>query len=424
MRILVLIVAFIIFSPTLQGQEILKTPIKEKSSFLKDLYTDFLKYGTVYGAGDISNSIEAAEPTFFLRTNQDGSLYSIPDVVDNTEVFPFDYRYGFGIRKLARFDYERKPKNFYDGTENQLAFSAPTSAFKGLEYQFHFEKERWRGEDFTNFNYFLKHTGKYHIAKIQAREVGKINLNYNSAELRARLPIGKKFSISAGAIVRGHERAYGYNPVEIWLNETAIQYDGNGNVIIGPDGNPAEYPVNQWYSLGREYGYQDIFYTQTSTDPYGNEVVLQDWYWINEEGETIASSDLDFRERIMPGLMNRFNGEAWDLLDPWMEIAPIVGVDFYHYKRDFWLHAYANYILPYHKYIAGEEEFSYLNRNNWGKGGLILDNDLEQWDDYSAGISLGTKLGKNLGVFVEGEYTKMWDSKLYQTTFGLNYTFK
>lgn len=422
MRILVLIVAFIIFSPILQGQEILKTPIKEKSSFLKDLYTDFLKYGTVYGAGDISNSIEAAEPTFFLRTNQDGSLYSIPDVVDNTEVFPFDYRYGFGIRKLARFDYERKPKNFYDGTENQLAFSAPTSAFKGLEYQFHFEKERWRGEDFTNFNYFLKHTGKYHIAKIQAREVGKINLNYNSAELRARLPIGKKFSISAGAIVRGHERAYGYNPVEIWLNETAIQYDGNGNVIIGPDGNPAEYPVNQWYSLGREYGYQDIFYTQTSTDPYGNEVVLQDWYWINEEGETIASSDLDFRERIMPGLMNRFNGEAWDLLDPWMEIAPIVGVDFYHYKRDFWLHAYANYILPYHKYIAGEEEFSYLNRNNWGKGGLILDNDLEQWDDYSAGISLGTKLGKNLGVFVEGEYTKMWDSKLYQTTFGLNYT--
>ena len=37
-------------------------------------------------------------------------LYSIPDVVNNTEVFPFDYRYGFGIRKLARFDYERKPK--------------------------------------------------------------------------------------------------------------------------------------------------------------------------------------------------------------------------------------------------------------------------------------------------------------------------
>ena len=387
-----------------------------KDKFFKSIYKDFLKYGTVYGAGEISNSVEAAEPTYFLRTNPDGSLYSIPDVVNNTEVFPFDYRYGFGIRKLARFDYERKPKNFYDGTEEQLAFSAPTSAVTGLEYQFHFEKERWRGRDFTNYNFFLKHTGKYHIAKIQAREVGKINLNYNSAELRARLPIGKKFSISAGAIARGHERAYGYNPIEIWLNETEMLDDGNGGQF--------ENPVNQWYQLGYDNGYTDIFYTQTSTTPYGGNTVTQDWCWVDENGVQVAHSDLDFRERVMPGLMNEFNGAAWDLLDPWVEVAPIVGVDFYHYKRNFWLHAYANYILPAHTYIAGEEEFSYLNRNNWGKGGLILNNELEQWSDYSAGLSFGTKIGKNLGIFIEGEYSKMWDSKLYQTTFGLNYTFK
>ena len=405
MKKILLIFVLLITLPS-YGQEP-TTPNKGK--FFKSLYKDFLKYGTVYGAGDISNSVEAAEPTYFLRTNPDGSLYSIPDVVDNTETFPFDYRYGFGIRKLARFDYERKPKNFYDGTEEQLAFSAPTSAISGLEYQFHFEKERWMGRDFTNYNFFLKHTGKYHIAKVQAREVGKINLNYNSAELRARLPIGKKFSFSAGAILRGHERAYGYNPVEIWLNET----DEFGN------------PVNQWYQLGREYGYTDIFYTQTSTDyNTGGETITQDWCWVDEDGVQVAHSDLDFRESVMPGLMNRFNGEAWDLLDPWMEVAPIVGVDFYHYKRNFWLHAYANYILPYHSYVAGEKEFSYLNRNNWGKGGLRQDAELEQWNDYSAGISFGTKIGKNLGIFIEGEYSKMWDSKLYQTTFGLNYTFK
>ena len=387
-----------------------------KDKFFKSIYKDFLKYGTVYGAGDISNSVEASEPTYFLRTNQDGSLYSIPDVVNNTEIFPYDYRYGFGIRKLARFNYERKPKNFYDGTENQLAFSAPTSAVQGLEYQFHFEKERWRGENFKNHNFFLKHTGKYHIVKVQSRQVGKINLNYNSAELRARLPIGKKFSISAGAIVRGHERAYGYNPIEIWLNETEIVTDEQGNEF--------EVPINQWYQLGRDNGYTDIFYTQTSTTPYGGETVTQDWCWVDENGVQVAHSDLDFRERVMPILMNEFNGRAWDLLDPWVEVAPIVGVDFYHYKRNFWLHAYANYILPAHTYIAGEEEFSYLNRNNWGKGGLRQESELEQWDDYSAGLSFGTKIGKNLGIFIEGEYSKMWDSKLYQTTFGLNYTFK
>ena len=392
-----LILLAILLSIQSQAQE-------DKPNLFKSVYKDFLKYGTVYAAGDISNSIEAAEPTYFLRTNPDGSLYSIPDVVNNTEVFPFDYRYGFGIRKLARFHYERKPKNFYDGTEEQLVFYAPTSAVTGLEYQFHFEKERWRGEDFTNYNFFLKHTGKYHIAKVQAREVGKINLNYNSAELRGRLPIGKKFSISAGAILRGHERAYGYNPSEIWLNEL----DENGN------------PLNPWYTLGFMYGYDDIFYT--STDENGN--VTQDWCWVDADGVQVAHSDLSFRENIMPSLMNRFNGEAWDLLDPWMEIAPIVGVDFYHYKRNFWLHAYANYILPAHQYIAGEKEFSYLNRNNWGKGGLRQDAKLEQWHDYSFGASLGTKLGKSFGIFIEGEYSQMWDSKLYQTTFGLNYTFK
>jgi len=373
------------------------------------VYKDFLKYGTVYGAGDISNSVEAAEQTYFLRTNQDGSLYSIPDVVNNTEVFPFDYRYGFGIRKLARFDYERKPKNFYDGTEDQLVFSAPTSAVTGLEYQFHYEKERWRGMDFTNYNYFIKHTGKYHIFKVQSREVGKINLKYQSAELRARLPIGKKLSISAGVIARGHERAYGYNPIEIWLNET----DEFGN------------PVNQWYTLGYENGYQDVFYTQTSIDPNtGQEITTQDWYWVDEDGTQVASSDLDFRERIMPMLMNEFNGLAWDELDSWIEVAPIIGLDFYHYKRDFWFHGYANYILPYHRYIKGDEEASYLNRNNWGKGGLMQGAELEQWSDYSFGASLGTKIGKNLGIFIEGEYSKMWDSKLYQTTFGINYSFK
>jgi hypothetical protein len=393
----ILFTLVILISTLSYGQE-------KKEGFLKSLYKDFIQYGTIYAAGDISNSIEAAEPTYFLRTNPDGSLYSIPDVVDNTETFPFDYRYGFGIRKLARFDYERKPRNYYDGTEEQLVFSAPTSAVQGLEYLLHYEKERWRGEDFTNFNYFLKHTGKYHIVKIQSREVGKINLNYKSAEVRARLPIGKKFSFSAGAIARGHERAYGYNPIEIWLNET----DEFGNAI------------NQWYTLGYDNGYTDVFYT--STDANGN--VTNDWYWIDENGVQVAHSDLSFRENIMPILMNEFNGRAWDLLDPWIEVAPIVGFDFYHYKRNFWLHAYGNLILPYHKYVAGEEEFSYLNRNNWGRGGLRQNAELEQWTDYSFGASLGTKIGKNLGIFIEGEYSKMWDSKLYQTTFGLNYTFK
>ena len=386
---------------------ILMTTTNLQSQVLKNLYKDFLKYGTIYGAGDINNSVEAIEPTYVLERTD--NVYEIPIIKDNTEKFPFDYRYGFGIRKLARFDYERKPKNFYDGTESQLAFTAPTSAFKGLEYQFHFEKERWRGRDFTNYRYFLKHTGKNHIVKVETREVGKINLNYNSAEARFRLPIGKKFSLSAGAILRGHDRAYGYNPIEIYLNETTTDEFGN------------EFPTNYWFGLANEYGYSDNLTTYTDNTT-GEE--FTDYLWKDEDGNIVAFSDADFRERIFPSIMNEFNGRAWDLLDPWMEVAPIIGFDFYHYKSDFWFHAYGNYILPFHQYVAGEEEFSYLNRNNWGKGGLRQDSDLEQWTDYSFGVSLGYKVGKNFGIFAEGEYSKMWDSNLYQTTFGINYTFR
>jgi hypothetical protein len=376
-----------------------------KDKFFKSLYKDFLKYGTIYGAGDISNSIEASESVYFVRTGDSGSLYDIPVVIDDTPNYPFDYRYGFGIRKLARFDYERKPKNFYDGTEKQLAFSAPTSAFKGLEYQFHYERERWRGELFKNHRFFIKHTGKYHIVKVESRQVGKINLNYQSAELRVRLPISKNFSISAGTIYRTHDRPYGYNPIEIWLNET----DENNN------------PVNPWYTLGFQYGYTDHYTTYTDATT-GEQV--SDWIWKDADGNIVAHTDLEFREEVFTILMNRYNQERWNGLQAFAEIAPIVGFDYYYYKSNFWLHAYGNYILPYHKYIQGDKDISYLNRNNWGKGGLKEDSEPEQWKDYSAGISLGTKITRNLGVFIEGEYSKMWDSELYVSTFGLNYTFK
>lgn len=395
MRHTFLTLLFLLSSLTLSAQD---------SSFLKSLYKDFLKYGTIYGAGEISSSYEEKTNIYVVRTNPNGSLYDIPIVEDNTPRYPFDYRYGFGIRKLARFDYERKPKNFYDGTESQLVFTAPTSAFQGLEYQFHFEKERLRGEVFDNHRYFVKYTGKYHIIKAESREVGKINLKYKSAEARLRLPIGKKFSISGGAIVRGHDRAYGYNPIEIWLNET------------DEDGNAA----NPWWTLGFEYGYDDIYYTQQ--DELGNDI--SDWYWVDPDGNIVANTDLEFRETVFTDLMNRYNNEIWSELDPFVEIAPIIGFDFYHYKNKFWLHAYGNYILPNHTYIRGDEECSYLNRNNWGKGGLTEDAELEQWEDFSAGVSFGWKLGKSIGVFAEGEYTKMWDSELFQSTVGINYTFK
>ena len=99
----------------------------------KKLFKDFFKYSTLYVSGDIKNSKENA-PSYFVRTNPNGSLYDVPVVVDGTDYYEHDYRYGFGIRKIARFDYEIKGKQYYDGTESNVAMTAPNSSIKGLEY--------------------------------------------------------------------------------------------------------------------------------------------------------------------------------------------------------------------------------------------------------------------------------------------------
>ena len=388
---------------------------QDKENIFKKIYKDFLKYGTVYAAGDISNAYENSRKDYFVERPAEGDLYAIPNVVEVTEYFDFDYRYGVGIRKLGRFGYERKPGNFWTGNqfrESQLALSAPTSAVDGFEYLFHFEKQRLRGEEFENYRYFLRHTGKHHIVKVESREQGAFNFSYKSAEVRTRIPIGKKFSVSAGLIYRTHERAYGYNPIEIWLNETETFTTGDGSVV--------EYPANPWYSLGFEYGYDDIYYT--SEDENGNEI--DDWYWIDPAGNIVAYTDLQFRNTVFRDLINRYNNEQWDQIGEFGLISPIIGADFYHYKNNFWLHAYGNYLPGYHKYISGDKEFSYLNRNNWGKGGLIEDAEPEQWEDYQIGLNFGWKINKHIGVFIEGEYNKMWDTRFYNSTFGINYTFK
>jgi len=380
---------------------------QERKNLFKTIYDELFKYGTLYVAGDARSPYEQQRKDYFIRTNPD-DLYDVPQVVDETVYHPFDYRYGFGFRRLARYDFEIK-QNYIDGTENMTGLSSPTGAVKGFEYLIHFEKERRRGETFTNSRYFVRHTGKYHILKVEQRKQGNVDFEYASAEARLRLPIGKKFSISAGVIARTHQKAYGYNPIEIWLNESQTYTD--------PDGNVFEYPLNVWYSLGYMYGYTD------EPTTYTNEATGEsffDWIWRNPEGEIVAYGDRDFRDRVYGELMNRYNNEIWDELEPYAEYAPIVGFDFYHQRNKYWLMAYGNWILPNHTYFEGDDDFNYLNRNNWGLGGLREDSTPEQWSDYQAGLIMGWKLTRTIGFFVEGEYTKFWDSELFNTRVGLN----
>ena len=89
-----------------------------------------------------------------------------------------------------------------------------------------------------------------------------------------------------------------------------------------------------------------------------------------------------------------------------LEYSIILGFDFYHYKRDFWLHSWGN-IMPYH--LDTGDEFSYHKFNDG------------QWLDYSGGLIFGWKANKNLGFFLEGKYNKYWNREWYDFKFGVNY---
>ena len=118
--------------------------------------------------------------------------------------------------------------------------------------------------------------------------------------------------------------------------------------------------------------------------------------------------------------MNRYNAEQFELIDDFGLVSPIIGFDFYHNRNNFWTHIYGSYLPPYHRYIVGDVDYSYLNRNNYGKGGLRKDAKLEQWEDYQFGAVIGWKI-KRFGIFLEGEYTKFWDTEIYNSSIGINY---
>ena len=71
----VLITILTLLTFTINGQE------KEKGKFFKTIYQDFLKYGTVYAAGDVRNAYENSRKDFFVERPADGDLYAIPRVV-------------------------------------------------------------------------------------------------------------------------------------------------------------------------------------------------------------------------------------------------------------------------------------------------------------------------------------------------------
>jgi len=349
------------------------------------LVKNFFKWSTVYASGNISQPLQESTREWFVTQNG--------DIQDITEVYPFNYTISVGIRKMARFDYERKPGVFYDGTEENVTWKANIGAVDGFEYNFSRDWQRQWGETFRNQNYFIRYLGKYGVGHIKYSEDGVADLEYLQVDIRGRKSMGKKFNITLGGVVRTHG-PYGFNPIE--------QYLDNHN----------------WWDLAYENGYADQPYTIIDFTDNPPDTTM-DWTWKNSAGEKISDTDGEFRRYYFGDLVNEFNDSILKGIGTMMTVSAAIGVDFYHHNDKFWCHAWVN-VLPFHKHISGDEHFSYgefISRDPEGNGS-------NQWVDYNVGLILGAKIGKRFGLFVESDYLRYWDKTLYSAKGGINYFFK
>ena len=166
---------------------------------------------------------------------------------------------------------------------------------------------------------------------------------------------------------------YGYNPLDEWLLD-------NGNIHY------TYLAIQEGYSV--DFSNPDEI---TYSDPSGNVVATSTEVWENI---------------IIPDVLAAYDEKKRQELGYKLEYSMVLGFDYYHYTKEFWLHSWGN-VMPYH--VDTDQPYSYHKY----QGG--------QWLDYNGGLIFGYKLDKSLGVFAEGKYNKYWNRKWHDFSIGINY---
>ena len=315
-----------------------------------------LKFATFYTAVTGNNSLA------------DVSIYSInPSTgILEEEVIstPFDYTLAFGVRKIARLDYENRKNVFYNGTETSVSDAATVGNVEGLEYLFEFDYKRQQGSKFVDQQHFLRYVHDHWILKTEYVQDGFADLKYFESSQRYRYNLGKKFSLNAGLVQRFSE-PYGFDPL-----------DG----LTGPE----------FTLIALDQGYTTNFDGE--------------WYI---DGNTIAENSDVWNLVALPEILNEYADQERSQLSNQWNHSLVIGYDYYHYTKKFWFHSWAS-VLPLH--VSTENEYSYSN---------FIDGNT--WLDYTGGLILGWQVNKRLGVFSEGKYHKYWDRNWHDFSVGFNY---
>ena len=329
---------------------------------LKETIKKTFKFSTFYAAVNGGNSLSDVN-TFSVNTGQ---------LISGVDKTPFDYSINLGIRKIARFQYENRANTFYNGTENTYSDAANIGKIKGFEFLFEGDLRRVQGKNYVDQHHFLRYVADDWIAKVEYLQDGFADIKFFEASQRYKYNISNKFSVNVGAAQRLAE-PYGYDPLAEWLLN-------NGNI--------------HYTYLAIQEGYTVDF-----SDP--NMITYS-----NPSGDIVATNTEVWEALIIPDVLANYDERKRNEQGYKMEYSIVLGFDYYHYSKEFWIHTWGN-VMPYH--VNTNNEYSYHNY----QGG--------QWVDYSGGLIFGHKFNKHLGVFAEGKYNKYWNRKWHNFSIGVNY---
>jgi len=412
------------------------------SLFSQNFFTNFFKYSTAYSSFSL-NAPRYQDDRFAII----GGLSTGDLVVERTEgELKPDFQTSFGLRKIGRFQYEAKHGvksagkggSWYDGSESNYNESATFGPVKGWEYLIKFSNGRQWGNDYSNQEYWLRYIGDWVMAKVGVTELGLEDINYVQGDVRLHLTpeaLNNKLHFSAGFKHRQHP-VYGFDAMVLdttWYRgswwafaEDAFGVDDNmwyDVNMVDEDGNwiqqeLLEYRNGEWVPIEGP----GPFWNE------GGEYWGHDWLWRDADGRIFAYTDREYFLYHFPGMLETYIDGVKKNLGYQSETSLVLGVDFYHYSDDWWMHAWGNW-MPVH---YGHSQHSYQNASSYqqhlqeGKEPYdfeYAENDWADWNDYDLGALFGVKLKDNLGIFAEGRYLYYWERPAYDIKLGVNYQF-
>ena len=372
-----IIIGLFIVSSLFGQQEKFKFFSGPKSIFSFRFADKFFKYSTAYASFSL-NAPRHQDDRFAIV----GGLSTGDLVVKRTDrdLKP-DFQTSFGLRKIGRFQYEPKRGvksagkggTWYDGTESNANESATFGPVKGWEYLIKWSEGRQWGNEYVNQEYWLRYIGNWMMVKVGMTELGLEDIAYGQADLRVHLTpeaLGNKLHFSLGMKHRQHP-VYGFDAMVLdttWYRgqwwkfaETAFGIDDNewrDPAHFDEDGNwigtdLLEFRDGEWVKIdcgcpfwnddGQARGY--------------------DWLWRDADGDIFAYTDREYFLYHFPNMLEEYIHDVKKELGNQNETSLVIGVDYYHYGDNWWLHGWGNW-LPIH---YGHDLHAYHNAAHYGE---------------------------------------------------------